>query len=561
MAYTLGLGGSCFHDGSACLVDDSARVVAFVEEERLTRRRHNIGSRSCSLAARWCLHHAGITPGDVDEVAIGWNPAWPEVAERSRDRDLIRSLLHPRHFGNDWPPALTVVEHHLAHAASAFYLSGFSESAVLVVDGAGDGTSTSLYRGTPSGLQQLARFPYTQSLGWFYESVGEYLGLGDGTTSAGKLMGLAAYGTPRVPLDFISSGGGTYRIDLSRWGVAPRPDAAERADDPAYFRSLKAAYDAAFESLGFVRQRGRGDGFTRDEADLAASAQVALQTAMLALSRRALAESASRHLCLAGGVAFNCAANGLLHRESGARALFVQPVAGDAGCAIGAALEAVRRRGRLVLPGPRLVSAGLGPAYADSEIAAVLDHCKIGRRDAGDHVAEVAAAALACGAIVGWFQGRCEAGPRALGHRSILADPRRTEQRERINRDVKQREPWRPLAPSIAQHARDAYIEERDAPADFMNVACRSTPHARSTIAATVHVDGSMRPQVVVPERDPPYADLLRAFERETGVPALLNTSFNGRGEPIVCSPLDAIRTFYSTPLDMLCIGGFIVTK
>jgi carbamoyltransferase len=259
-------------------------------------------------------------------------------------------------------------------------------------------------------------------------------------------------------------------------------------------------------------------------------------------------------------VGFNCAANGVLFRQSGAEELFVQPVSGDAGCAIGAALEAVRRKGRLPIPSERLRSTAFGPSFSDAQVAAALDRAKISYEHVGARITDVAARAIASGAIIGWFQGPCEGGPRALGNRSILADPRSVAQRDRVNGDVKRRETWRPLAPSIASHARDDFLVG-SAPVDFMNVACAATPHAKATIPATVHVDGSVRPQLVTDAANPLFAELLRRFEHETGVPALLNTSFNQRDEPIVCAPIDAIRTFYSTPLDALAMGGFFVAK
>jgi len=574
MGFTLGLGGPYFHDSSACLVDERGALVAFVEEERLTRRKHNAGSRSCTLSAAWCLDEAGISFRDVDEVAIGWNPRFPEARPHIEDRQLMRTLLDPRWFAADWPDRVTVVEHHLAHAASAFYLSGCADAAVLVVDGAGDGKATSIYHGNARGLREVAHFSYTQSLGWFYEAVGEFLGLGDGTGSAGKLMGLAAYGAPRVPLDFMRTCPGGYWIDLSKYGLPPRPEAAPEAEDPAYFGQLKRAYNEAFAATGVTpiprerqphspHQPGLANVFRQEQADLAASAQGALEDALLELCRRALRETHSLDLCLAGGVAFNCSANGVLHRRSGARSLFVQPVAGDAGCAIGAALEAVRRRGRLAWPLAVPFSAGLGPGYPEADIAAALRHAGVAHLELGDAISERVAGILSSGRTVGWFQGRAEAGPRALGHRSILADPRSAGRRDRINRDVKQRERWRPFAPSIAEHARREFLVDPP-PAMYMNVACSATPHARANIPATVHADGSVRPQVVPADGQavhPRFGELLRAFERETGVAALLNTSFNAGGEPMVCSPFDALRTFFSTPLDALAIGGFLVTK
>jgi carbamoyltransferase len=285
-----------------------------------------------------------------------------------------------------------------------------------------------------------------------------------------------------------------------------------------------------------------------------------VERCLLALARTALAASGSTRLCVSGGVGLNCAANGVLYRSSGATEMFVQPAAGDAGCGLGAALECARRAGRLVIPGPAMTTTALGPSFTDDAVKATLDAYHLRYRYYGDEIADHVAIALADGSIAGWFQGPCEAGPRALGNRSILADPRAAENRDRVNNQVKRREPWRPLAPSILATAADKLVT-RPGPADFMIVAYPATDLARAVMPATVHVDGTVRPQAVHEEASPRFARLLAAFEAETGVPAVLNTSFNNEAEPIVCTPADALRTFFTTPLDILAIGGFLLTK
>jgi carbamoyltransferase len=571
MGYVLGLGGPYYHDASACLVDASGDIVAFVEEERLTRRKHNKNSRSCSQSAAYCLAKAGIALQDVDEIAVGWNPRWPIAADHVTDGQLVKELLNPEFFSGYTPSRLTIIDHHLAHAASAFYPSGFSEAAVMVVDGAGDGAATSLYHGSPTGLKLLKQYPYTQSLGWFYETVAEHIGLGD-WTSSGKLMGLAGYGKPLYDLGFLRADGDGYVLDLAPYGLSDAPAWTADNDHMGYYRLLKQAYRKAFEELGVpqhgVKRRydpGAGQmaivtQFGPEHANLAASAQYTLDQRLLELAKAAMKEAGSSRLCVAGGVGLNCSSNGVLFRESGAQELFVQPVAGDAGCAIGAALECARRAGRLSLPRRRIDTTGWGPAFADADIAATLKTLQIPHtyHDAaiGDHVAR----ALARGSVVGWFQGPVEGGPRALGHRSILADPRDVASRDRINRDIKRREMWRPLAPSILDEAAPRFMGH-NGPADFMIVAHHATEEASAAIPATVHVDGTLRPQTVHESSDPRYADLIKKFSLETGVAALLNTSFNHEAEPIVCTPIDALRTFYSTPLDALALGGFLIVK
>lgn len=570
MGIVLGLGGPYYHDASACLVLDG-RVVAFAEEERFSRRKHHRDSRSCAVAAAYCLAHAGVTLADVDEIAIAFNPTWPDPSETSTDAALIAELLDPTLFQHHHPAAVTVVEHHLAHAASAFYPSGFDQAAVLVVDGSGDGISTTLARGSAAGLKVLRQFPFAQSLGWFYETVAEHLGLGD-WTSAGKLMGLAAYGSPdRYVLDFLTPQPGGYQLDLSRWGVRPDERVDDQYTDLRYYRRLKTAYAAAYTDLGIPPHRrprtyraGRAvpdPSFRPEHAALAASAQHLLEQCLTELAREALALTGADRLCVAGGVGLNCAANGRLAALDGVQGLFVQPAAGDAGCALGAALEIARRRGDLTLPGAAMTSAALGPAFDPATIHAVLTDSGLAFDDHGVQLPVVAAEHLAHGRTLGWFQGRMEAGPRALGQRSILAPAHHIQARDRINRDIKHREPWRPLAPALLQDAAPDLLGTT-APHPFMIVAWPATPGARRLIPAAVHVDGTVRPQTVASTADNPYARLLASYAEQTGrPPALLNTSFNHETEPIVCTPRDAIATFAAGPLDTLAIGPFLVLK
>ncbi len=439
----------------------------------------------------------------------------------------------------------------------------------MVVDGSGDGISTSIFRGTSAGLELLRTFPFTQSLGWFYETVAEHLGLGD-WSSSGKMMGLAAYGRPTYEIDFLRAVEGGYFLNLSAYGVSPSDRVETEYLDLAYYWRLKRAYAEALATLGVpahvrpsrfdpdLGKRSQEVGFTQKQADLAASAQQLLEGCLLQLARAALAEAGSSKLCIAGGVGLNCSANGTIWRASGAAELFVQPAAGDSGCAIGAALETARRLGDLGIPPPRMTSTSLGPAFSDAAIRALLVRCglKYSCHDIEDLTAKVARI-LSDGLVVGWFQGGAEAGPRALGQRSILADPRQSAMRDRVNA-IKHREGWRPLAPTI--HASGAAgLVQNLGPAEFMIVAYPATERAQRVLPASVHVDGSLRPQVVA--GDDPYARLVAAFGERSGIPALLNTSFNHESEPIVCTPLDAIRTFWSTEMDARAIGSFLIIK
>jgi carbamoyltransferase len=364
-----------------------------------------------------------------------------------------------------------------------------------------------------------------------------------------------------------------YLIDLSAYGLPADSVPDGEYSGLGYYRRLKEVYAAALADLG-VPQRTRSAGYDRssgrvgggwndfgtEHLNLAASAQQALEHCLLCLARSAMTGAASTRLCIAGGVGLNCSANGVLQRQSGATELFVQPAAGDAGCAIGAALEHVRQAGRLSLPRTPMRSAALGPSFDDGAIRGTLDAFGLRYSYHGDDIVTPVAQALAASRIVGWFQGAAEAGPRALGQRSILANPGTVEARDRVNRDIKRREMWRPLAPSILNEAAPKLIADPGT-ADFMIVAYQASDVGRETLPATVHVDGSLRPQIVDDSIVPRYAALMRAVGAETGIPAALNTSFNHEAEPIVCTPTDALRTFFSTPLDMLAIGGFLVRK
>ena len=572
MGIVLGLGGPYYHDASACLVVDG-KIVAFAEEERFSRRKHHKDSRSCAVAVAYCLAEADISLAEVDEIAIAFNPAWPKPAETCTDTQLIAELLDPALFGHHQPKQLTIVEHHLAHAASAFYPSGFDDAAVLVVDGSGDGISTTLAHGTTGGLEVLRQWPFSQSLGWFYETVAEHLGLGD-WTSSGKLMGLAGYGNPdRYTLGFLTSQAGGYELDLSQWGIRPTEQIDDQYTDLRYYRRLKTAYAAAYNDIGIPPHRraraynaaaGRAvpdTGFRPEHADLAAVAQHLLEQCLIELAREALTTTGATRLCVAGGVGLNCSANGRLAALHGVNDLFVQPAAGDAGCAIGAALEVAVRRGDLVLPGQALTTAALGPAFDAGTVRAVLNDFGLAYRDHGDDLPAVVAGHLTLGHTVGWFQGRMEAGPRALGQRSILADPHRRSARDHINRHIKHREEWRPLAPVLLAEAAHDLIGT-STPHPFMIVARSATEAARELIPAAVHTDGTLRPQTVSRDDVNPYARVLASFAEQTGrPPALLNTSFNHEAEPIVCTPRDAVATFAASPLDELAIGPFLVRK
>jgi carbamoyltransferase len=557
MGAFLGIGGPYHHDASACVVDGEGQILAFAEEERFTRVKSNRNSRSAGLAASWCLEQAGISVHDLEAVAIAFNPSWPKAADTSVDPDLIEELLPPRHVGGR-VAEVHIVDHHLAHAASSFYASGFEESAVMVVDGSGDGYSTTFWRGTGASLTLIRSLGYQDSLGWFFESVTEYLGLGD-FSNAGKLMGLAAYGTPRFELPFLDrrpGDGSPYRLSLGGdWSDEGYVNLAD-------YRRIKRDIKAHLSKTGVPGCGKLGDHFLPAHADLAASAQSALSEALVTAARFAMDAANCVNLCVAGGVGFNCSANGEIWRKAQPRQFFVQPVAGDAGCSLGAAL-ALRQR---LSPGGQhrstVLPAGLacGPSYSDASIYGFLREMGVPHLELGDEVVPAAADRMVEGYAVAWFQGPAEVGPRSLGHRSIVANAGIPELREVLNSKVKRREAWRPFAPSILRSERSRLVEQ-DGPDQFMVVAHHASEQARLEIPAAIHVDGSIRPQVVDDIDDHRFARLLRAVRDLTGTGAVLNTSFNDEREPIVLSPRDAVRTFYGSSLEVMALGGALLEK
>jgi carbamoyltransferase len=573
VTYALGLSGGYFHDSAACLIENG-QIIAFAEEERFTRVKHNRHSRSCARSAAFCLAKAGIRLQDVETIALGWNPLWPHNVDYIEDRNLIQELLDPRFFDSYLPEKLMVIEHHQAHAASAFYCSGFVEANVLVVDGSGDGLSTSVSYGSSRGIEFIKKYDFTQSLGWFYEFITEHAGLGD-WQNAGKLMGLAAYGQPEYTFDFISRRAQGYEIDISKIGVRLAPDpVADYLDlgEQGYYQRFKRSCAALLEHSGIPAhsQQWRVDAdhsrlvnithFGATQQNLAASAQRTLEECVISLVDATVTHTGNKKLCIAGGTGLNCSVNGKLYHHPLVEALYVQPAAGDAGTSIGAAFEAARRAGHFTVPASQMSTMSFGPSFSNEVIYKTIQMAGLPHTFHPRDIEYVTAQELADGATIGWFQGPMEAGPRALGNRSILADPRYISKRDYVNQEIKHREVWRPLAPSILDERLHDYVVHVG-PAEFMIVAYQASPLAQEKIPATIHVDRTMRPQTVKKSINARYASLLEAFEALTGVPAVLNTSFNLENEPIVCTPRDAIRTFCSSQLDMLSIGNFLVRK
>ena len=555
------LGINCHaHDSSVALIQDG-RIVFAAAEERFSRTRKD--RRFPHAAIRAALTHADLQPAELTAVAFGWNrPGLGPLhtiraalaGELPRSRGWTTDqLVHlasevrrgggVRPFEKEFGPLdrgrAFFIDHHEAHAWSSYALSGFDDALVLVMDGWGAWQSTTIYHAQGERLRPLRTFRYPNSLGVLYESFTDLLGF-ERNSDEWKVMGLAAYGQPTVPLqDWIQVTREGYRVNGRLLSGRSYGDLS----------ALTRRFGARRDPETFIAEGDR---------DLAASVQQATEAAIFALVRAGLRRTGSRRVCLAGGVAMNSKANGRLLASGLVDALFVQPAATDDGTAIGAALAAHARLGQPI-PRYRLREVYLGPAYSDDELAQTLQAYQL-RALRVPQIEEAVAALLAQGHIVGWFQGRMEFGPRALGNRSILADPRRPEMKDRVNASVKFREGWRPFAPACLAEAAPEYFDGcQDAP--FMIVTFTVRPDKRAAIPAVTHADGTARVQTVREPDNPRFWRLLRAFGRRTGVPVLLNTSFNLRGEPIVCSPKDAIRTFYSSGLDFLALGSFLIPK
>jgi carbamoyltransferase len=545
------------HDSAACAVVDGV-IVAAAEEERFTRRKHAPDEMPWN-AIRYCLHQVGAHLDEADYIATCWRgpdqlPHSVQVYGEShvqKHRNYYYGKLFPEaYFGDITLPPIVHVSHHLAHAASTYRCSSFEEAAVLVVDGQGDCESTTVAHGVKGKIQCLTRFGIEQSLGYFYQAVTEYLGLG-GLGNEGKTMGLAAYGNPRF--DFPE-----FSLHDEGYLLAFPPAVEEDA-----FRSTLQFWRGYLESRFGKRPKRTAfpDPYSRVTnlrdsdrlaCDIAASAQAQIESVLVHLAKLALRWTSSRNLALSGGVALNCAANGKIAEETGAN-VFVFPAAGDAGAAVGAALELSAELG---MAQRTFHHPFLGPSFSDDQIEEILKQSNIPYSFCANRAAK-AAELIAEGLAVAWFQGELELGPRALGHRSILADPRSAAMRDRINA-IKNREPWRPLAPSIPkEEAREILGSDVDSP--FMLKAVSVPESGRQRILGTVHVDATARVQTVEKSSDPLFHCLLLESQRCLGVPAVLNTSFNNASEPMVCTPTDALRTFRDSALDCLVLGPFII--
>ena len=582
-----------YHDSAACLVVDG-EVKAAVQEERFTRVRHDAAFPT--NAVKYCIESSGLKPEQIDHVVFydkpflkfdriletylafapkGFRsfsrslPVW--LKEKLFQKQVIANALEPI-FG-DLGDRLLFSEHHLSHAASAFFPSPFKDAAVLTMDGVGEWVTTSTSIGRGNTLETLNEIHFPHSLGLLYSAFTYYTGF---KVNSGeyKVMGLAPYGEPKY-------------ADMIRDNLINISDDGSFSLNMQYFNYCTGLTmtNSKFADLFGASARGFDDELTQREMDLAASVQKIVEEVMLKISRSIRKETGERNLCLAGGVALNCVANGVLHRENIFDNIWIQPAAGDSGGAVGAALAVYHLglgRERVLKPNSDAMSGSfLGPEYSHNEVVARLKASGAVFKELTDkEIATTTASALAAGKSVGWHQGRMEFGPRALGSRSILADPRSPTVQRRLNLQVKKRESFRPFAPSVLREDVAEWFDlTTDSPymllvasvaqnklnqittADIEKTGIARLEVQRSVIPAVTHVDNSARVHTVAQDVNPRYHALLSEFKSQTGCPVLVNTSFNVRGEPIVETPEDAFRCFMRTDIEVLVVGNCFLLK
>jgi carbamoyltransferase len=572
------LGLNAYHADSAAVLYRDGVLLAAVAEERLNRTKHFAGFPA--LAVRQVLRQAGARLADVDAIAIARDSkanlrarlayvlrnlrkTAAAAPKRLRDRAGLADLESQLCAACDMPreklrARVHRVEHHLAHAASAFLPSPFAQAAIVTIDGFGDFASALWGVGEGSDIKVLGRVTYPHSLGILYTAVCQFIGF-DRYGDEGKVMGLAPYGEPRFAAQFerllrLTPEGYELGLQYFNHHTQGVETGADEEGSPHFAHLFTDALSAEFGP-----PRRRSSELTQRDKDIAASLQQRLEQAVVHLANRLQHQTGLTKLCLAGGVALNGVANGKLLEQTAFREIYVQPAAGDDGTAIGVAAWVSARAGQ---PRHEMRHAAWGPTFTEAEIDEALaelgDDCESRVLGEAEQAAQVAAL-VAEGAVVGWFQGGSEWGPRALGQRSILAHPGHPRMKEILNARIKQREPFRPFAPSIkAEHLSDYF--ESTHPSPFMLMVYRTRPDRYAELCAVDHVDHTGRVQTVSRDVNPRYWGVLDAFERITGTPVLLNTSFN-ENEPIVNTPAEAVDCFRRTNMDALAIGNRLVVK
>ena len=585
-----------YHDSAACLIKNG-EIISAAQEERFTRKKHDAGFPHHAI--KYCLEYAGVSASQIDNVVFYEKPfvkferlleTYLAFAPKGftsfvktmpvwlKDKlfqkfALIKELKSTLDENVDWREKLLFSEHHLSHAASAYYPSPFDSAAVLTLDGVGEWTTTSLAIGKGSDLKVIKEIHFPHSLGLLYSAFTYYTGF---KVNSGeyKVMGLAPYGEPvyadiiREKLMIVAEDG-SFKLDMSFFDYATGLTMTNKKFD-ALFGGPPRKSEAAL---------------TQREMDLAASIQKVTEDVIIKLAKGIAKETGERNLCLAGGVALNCVANGILLREKIFDAIWIQPAAGDAGGALGAALSIWylhHNKKRIVSKKcDSMKGAYLGPEFSDAEIEAELKACgAIFKQLSENDMIEEVASALADEKAVGWMQGRMEFGPRALGGRSIIADPRSPAMQKQLNLKVKYRESFRPFAPSILREDVSAWFElETDSPYMLLVAEIKDDQRRamtkeeetlfgidklnvpRSSVPAITHINYSARIQTVDAITNPRFHAVISKFKKKTGCPIVVNTSFNVRGEPIICTPTDAFKCFMGTEMDVLAIGSYVLYK
>ncbi len=550
----LGISYSGEHD-TACALSIDGELIFAISEERLTRKKHD--SSFPLNAIKETLKFVNLKPEDIDYVCIAWSHPLKQLffdLKLTLKNNLLPkaflytsySRLHhlwikggfkryEEYFGKS---KFLFCDHHLAHAISAYVYSPFNEATILVIDGRGAFEATSIWYAKDGKIEPVEIIKFPNSLGLFYAKFTKYLGFKP-LSDEWKVMGLAPYGKEGIDLkEFITNEKVPYKVHWKK-----------------FFG--KGLSDVSGIERVFGPQRRENEEINEKHKDIAFAVQRETEKAMLNLAKYAVEKTGCKNLCLAGGVALNCKANGLIANSDFIENIFVQPAASDEGASLGACFYPyllVDKR----LPKFELRHLYLGPSYED-EVENILKKYKLPHEKLGNPE-KVIAELIADGKIVGLFKGRMEFGPRALGARSILADPRKQEMKDKVNNSVKYREWWRPFAPSILEEYYYEYLDAKHL-SPFMILSFPVKKDKRNKIPAVTHVDGSARPQSVNKKINPFYWNVINEFYRKTNIPVVLNTSFNLKGEPIVCSPFDAIRTFYTSGLDALILENFLIIK
>ena len=561
---TVILGISCFyHDAAAALLVDGV-VVAAAQEERFTRKKHD--ERFPENAVRWCLQSHGFTVDDVSYVVFYDKPiakferllqtfikSWPRgldlfiAAMRTwlTDKLWIENTIAKK---LNWKKEVLFVEHHYAHAASAFYASPFEEATVVTMDGVGEWDTTTVGFGKDNRLELTESIVFPDSLGLLYSALTHYLGFKVNSAEY-KVMGLAPYGNPVSYYEIFRKllqvkEDGSFKLDMRYF---------------AYEYGMTMT-NRRFDALFGAPPRHPTDPLEERHKDIAAALQKITEEIVQKIVAHAKKKHPSANLCLAGGVALNCVANGKILESGLFKNLYIQPAAGDAGGAVGAAYYLYYAVLKHPKKGSAMKSVYLGPEFTEKEIEDFLKKKKslIYTKLSDNDLLQQTAKLIAENNVVGWFQGRMEFGPRALGNRSILADARNRENWQRVNLKIKYRESFRPFAPAILRERADEYFTLKGQPSPYMLLVARVL---QKTIPAVTHVDNSARIQTVSREDNPRFYELIQAFAEETGCPVLINTSFNVRSEPIVCTLEDAFRCFINTELDYLVLGNYLIGK